>query len=633
MDKVQTKSKKSTKEVKKINVNFLKNNKKQEMELEYTEHPGIMLVPHKWQDLSQQKNGCGQFTKSFTALKDTLTHIGFPENEYAIKRLHPTLKTATQTPKEAEFIKAIGDVLNSRDRKGKINYKYLIKKISDLIRYSQIREFTNVSDSAWSKCKQFTTCKEKKQEMEVINTNMVDVKDKIIIIKKNEIKEKIIEFWNSDEITRVSPSHTRVVKRKSKKNKEQVVESIRIRNYSINECFKLFLQKYPKLCSRSTFFKYKPKNIKTSKRYTDFCPICKTSKKILKMNPGQLGILQESYDDAVFHKELSVKRSEDIKNAINNITEGTCVLVMDFKENIQLGKEPVETSRNFFRAPQRLCLGVVGFFIKENKRYQVNFSIISKVLSHTSKIAIDILQDKILSHRIFTEFGIKDIKLWLDNGKHFKSKEFLHSMLTYQKFKIQLNFFCPYHGKSFCDQHFGVINRYYNSSTKGIYGKAICETKDFIQMYQDCATKSGNYVFYDNTFDLDSMKEIDTTKETGTYNCYMSEYTIPGVPDNNSKVEKIEIEYDAHKLNINHQDGVMNRFFQFDMVTEDSGKPVLLAKLHATHEKTHTLRFTVDTIEKNKITYRIGTQFIDPNPPSLVLKITNKLRSFHGKQI
>ena len=48
-------------------------------------------------------------------------------------------------------------------------------------------------------------------------------------------------------------------------------------------------------------------------------------------------------------------------------------------------------------------------------------------------------------------------------------------------------------------------------------------------MYQDCATKSGNYVFYDNTFDLDSMKKIDITKETGTYNCYMSEYTTTSV--------------------------------------------------------------------------------------------------------
>ena len=435
------------------------------------------------------------------------------------------------------------------------------------------------------------------------------------------IKQLIEEFWNSDEISRVSPSDTRVIKRKSKNNVNRVVEPVRIRTFSINESFKKFQIKYPNLCSRSTFFKYKPKNIKTSKRYTDFCPICKSSKKLLEMKP-ESGIYKDKYDDAIFHQELAKTRSMDLQETINNLKEGSCVLIMDFKENIQLGKAPVETSKNFFKAPQRTCLGISGFFKNGKKTFLVNFSVLSSLLNHSTKIAVDILKEKILTHSIFKSFKISDIHLWLDNGPHFRSKEFLADILLLPNFDIKINFFCPYHGKSFCDQHFGVINRIYSSATKGENGVAVTTTDEFIQVYRNGVTASGNYVFYENSFDFESMVPLGGQDSSGKYNSCMMEYSIPDIQQTHN-VGKKSIIYCRRKLEITTTGATMDKFFQFEL---SSG--ILKAKLHAKHEKSYTLTYEIKS-KDTSFEYKIGSLFEDPKAPSKMLNKPNKARLFH----
>lgn len=123
-----------------------------------------------------------------------------------------------------------------------------------------------------------------------------------------------------------------VVKRKSKTREEREFVSVRIRNYTIKESYKLFCEQHPDLCSRSTFFKYKPKYVKISKRFTDFCPICKSSKKIfskVEKNPSLAsGLLKDTYEDAKFHADLVKKRNNDFVKCLENIKEHSCLLVM-----------------------------------------------------------------------------------------------------------------------------------------------------------------------------------------------------------------------------------------------------------------------------------------------------------------
>ena len=262
-------------------------------------------------------------------------------------------------------------------------------------------------------------------------------------------------------------------------------------------------------------------------------------------------------------------------------------------------------------------MGLAGFFKKDGKVYKVYFTILSKILNHGAKIAIDILKNCVLNHKIFEEFAIKNIDLWVDNGPHFRSKELLHYLLLHDTFQFKVNYFAPYHGKSHCDQHFGVINRFYNDATKGEKGVAITTTIEFIKMYQRSATTSGNYVFTTN-FDIDSMKPMDSG-----YNCLMDEYSPDELDDmeETDGVQQVPIKYTQSKIAFKV---AMKHFSQFQLIDG-----AVQAKLHEASEE-HTLEYNVETVRNFSMSLKIGTEFNDPDPPSKLMKKINSVRKFHA---
>lgn len=262
-------------------------------------------------------------------------------------------------------------------------------------------------------------------------------------------------------------------------------------------------------------------------------------------------------------------------------------------------------------------MGLAGFFKKDGKIYKVYFTILSKILNHGAKIAIDILTNLVLNHKIFKKFGVRDINLWVDNGPHFRSKELLHYLLLHDTYHFTVNYFAPYHGKSHCDQHFGVINRYYNEATKGEKGVVITTTSEFISMYRRSANTSGNYVFFTD-IDTDSMKTIDSG-----YNCFMDEYSPDELDDmeETDNVMQVPIKYSQTKLQFKVP---MKHFSQFQMVDR-----TVRAKLHEEAE-VHTLEYTVETVPNFSMSLKIGSEFKDPDPPSKLMKKINSVRKFHA---
>ena len=93
---------------------------------------------------------------------------------------------------------------------------------------------------------------------------------------------RIKAFWLSPLISRVSPNKTFVVKRRSRKNEVTIVESVYYRQYTVGEAYQQFKIAHTGIkCSRTSFFKYKPANVKKPKSKQDVCPICKESRKYL----------------------------------------------------------------------------------------------------------------------------------------------------------------------------------------------------------------------------------------------------------------------------------------------------------------------------------------------------------------
>ena len=85
---------------------------------------------------------------------------------------------------------------------------------------------------------------------------------------------------------------------------------------------------------------------------------------------------------------------------------------MDCKQNISLGKGPVQDFRVFFKAPQRTVLGAPAYFRgKDRQTYKVIFTAVSSTLTHDSH-AVKLALDKILGHDVFRHFGVKTIHFW-----------------------------------------------------------------------------------------------------------------------------------------------------------------------------------------------------------------------------
>ena len=279
-----------------------------------------------------------------------------------------------------------------------------------------------------------------------------------LVAKKREGGRKLPEehvaamqqFWLSDRICRVSPNKRCTVKRRSKKRETAETVPLYYRQFTINEAFKIFRQEHPAIkCSRTSFFKYKPANIKKPKSRQDCCPICKEARRMIPILEPMVGAdmtaeQRSALQDYKFHIDIKDKRAADFKAQLENLQEGQAVIVMDFKANITLGRGAEEDSHVFFNAPQRTIFGVVAYFRKGDNKYKVWFPIISQSLMHDSITVRKMLSECVLGHSVFEHFETTSLRFWMDNApSHFRNME---TMATFEEINaggkaVEINFF------------------------------------------------------------------------------------------------------------------------------------------------------------------------------------------------
>jgi hypothetical protein len=152
----------------------------------------------------------------------------------------------------------------------------------------------------------------------------------------------------------------------------------------------------------------------------------------------------------------------------NNLRGDEVMIIFDFKENIKLGKGPVELNHEFYHRQQCSVYGCQVIYY--NQIYQkvktVNVDFFSDILSHDGVFVQDCLQ-KLLEniYDLCPGLGrINKINFWSDVGNHFRSQEVAHYLLVEVKkrFNIDVNWdtFVECHGKSTVDSHFGVLSQW-----------------------------------------------------------------------------------------------------------------------------------------------------------------------------
>merc|ERR1712000_215007 len=311
-------------------------------------------------------------------------------------------------------------------------------------------------------------------------------------------------------------------KRKTVTKKLSVDTVNTIREFYYNE-------DYP-CVSFSSFHNLKPKEIKKAKRDTDLCPICVEGKRIraLKNNLErrlnlsdeeikQLNDITANLQAIDRHIELERTLRAEFNKQKTSLRKGDAVLVMDFKENMGLGKGQQESSRNFYNSPHRSVFTIAVYtkddsnttdFRNNNnnnkkqdnqkKNYKINyFTFISECLDHDSGFVLDCLNTLVESDKWKKLNITRNINLWMDNApQHFRTFELLYGYFKLATEKLHsnslhLNYFAEYHGKCVCDSHFSLLSRYYRDYTMSKdYKDPIYSTDSFIKLLENSVANS-----------------------------------------------------------------------------------------------------------------------------------------------
>lgn len=306
-------------------------------------------------------------------------------------------------------------------------------------------------------------------------------------IKKEKIKKIIAELLKNSfptsqpvkkdlkeiyyEIEKEMPEYSTKIKFSITKTKKEIYEKM----FFNNEIY----------IAQKTFYKLIPSNFIMSKKETDKCNICTSFKNLQKKEEDfrKNGLiipnkLKEEIKSIKNHKKFQVHQKNQYNQDVKDLKENDAILILDFKENIKVGGGPVETSQSFY---DRTPVSILGFALVTKPNNKINYEyhdFLSEILSHDSLFAGECLI-KLLNSERFN--GINNLKIWSDNGNHFRSQEFLFFVFKEAskiiKGDIKLNRFVECHGKSVVDGHFGVLTKLFKQKEKELYIKDIHDLK------------------------------------------------------------------------------------------------------------------------------------------------------------
>jgi hypothetical protein len=520
------------------------------------------------------------------------------------------------------LLQDIGRVLAGRNPQGMVHYKDLVQALGDNgVMYRDVKqEGKNVPFSGSQYTNIVQGRRARKPPREHYNAHRLT----------EEIKALIADFWLSDAICRVSPSIMCTMQRKTK-DTPAVLAPVYFRQCSIAKAFQLFKDQHPDIkCGRSSFYKYKPKNVKRPRSRFDVCTICKEADKHQEElqqrrdTPGSRMSIEEieTLDGMKFHREMVSKRYLDAKHQLENIQEGQCILTMDFKANVTLGKGPQEDSRVWFSAPQRTIFGVAAYFKKGETVYKVMFTVISSILMHDTKTVIEILNSCVLNHALFDYFSARQLIFWMDNApNHFRTKEMLagfHDIQQQAAFdSVEVNYFAEYHGKSECDRHFGLISRIYTDHCSKEISDDVETTDDFVRVYRDHLLEHGSQVIPSVGAQLGELLPLSDKK----LNVVCAEFSYEGISleppaqtseedDEESSTERstktyfqIPMPYERRSLK-EKSAFTFSNFYSFSF-RKERGQNVMLCKLHH-RSRAHRIKYDIKTAQMSKYCLKVG---------------------------
>ena len=295
--------------------------------------------------------------------------------------------------------------------------------ISDLTKRSEIEKLGfNIDKHCWSESKKFGR---------EFGPGADPIKPSYNRKLTPEVQLGVEMFLNQDTIS--TPSSYKTTKEG---------RNIRHLCYNKKETFKRFKQEEKNWISSSigntTFRKCIPNYIKKPRGTSDMCPLC-------------VELKEESLKS---HKDFVWEIREEYKKDIGPDSKKTAI-IMDFKENLQVGKSKFYTNRDFYHLTPVSCFGIV--VVRNSKKMYYDF--ISNTLNHDTQFVSECLNFILNKLTIGRE---EKIVIWSDGCKgHFKNRNLVSDIYEISKRyqNVEYRFFPSYHGKNLCDSRFSSIAR------------------------------------------------------------------------------------------------------------------------------------------------------------------------------
>jgi hypothetical protein len=186
------------------------------------------------------------------------------------------------------------------------------------------------------------------------------------------------------------------------------------------------------------------------------------------------------------HQRSALKQREAYNTLIKQKTFGTCVVTLDFKQNVVLPMLKDTPSRFFYKNKQVYVFALVVNFFSGTVLHENVFVYISEALNHDFFYIRTCLKN--LFQMPFMHQFTK-IYIFSDNAQVFRSAAYFHFILKElsnvgRKRNVILNFFCQHHGKSSCDRYFGLISKYLLASSLSADIRTFTELFDVLKQWR-----------------------------------------------------------------------------------------------------------------------------------------------------
>jgi hypothetical protein len=263
--------------------------------------------------------------------------------------------------------------------------------------------------------------------------------------------------------------------------------------------------------SQSLFYrlvKQRP-HFQKARKESDLCELCERGKlakqRLQRMQNNvtrgipckaeDMVVLQRSVQLYEEHKRHANEQRELYRKHLKDPSEGTLVLVADFKEKIKLGGGPRERGQTFFSKSARSVLGITVVY-KDKKTKEIvkrNINFVSKCLNNDGLFVRECI-DMLLQQRWIQDEGFQKLLFWCDCGPHFRNQEvayhLLHECFNKKEMmfnQVNINFFWECHGKNVNDSHFSLLSRWQEEIE---LQQDISSTKEYLALMQKKAWES-----------------------------------------------------------------------------------------------------------------------------------------------